>query len=45
MVRVPELPSLDLGLALELRLLQLHAHDGGQAFAHVLAFQVLVVFL
>jgi len=34
-----------LGLALELGLLQLHADDGRQAFAHVLPYQVVLLLL
>ena len=37
--------ELGLGLALELRVLQLHRDDGGQALAHVLAREVLVLLL
>ena len=37
--------ELGLGLALELRVVQLHRHDRRQALAHVLALEVLVLLL
>src|SRR5205823_4753362 len=39
----PGVPELRLRLAFELRLAELHGNDGRQSFAHVLAFERLVL--